>query len=398
MLMSPKDGSSSPAPVFVLCFPDAVRVAGQTIQGRVELDLARAQDDGVEDVRVILEGSIVTTIIESNSDGSDTKHQRTVHLIDSTQSLWQRGAAFPAPGSHILPLPFEFTLPDNLPPSFTFSLPQQQAQISYTIEIVGSRRGLLRKDRRVRKTFAVLPAASPAQLEAKTSLKQGWNGPWKATVLEQKLRPGIWGDYAHARVEVKTPNMASFPRATAVPLKIAIETRTKPMSRTDTPFDKARKPLFPAPPTEPSDVKLHLHREAHIRTQRRSETGNDCIRTLGSLGDTSAKRVASPPEWIPDLEKPDRGVWKRTVQFETSLSLPYAPTFSTETLECKYFLRFTVPFPSRNDLQLHVPIHLDPAHACPPPDNINYAFIPPEDPPPLHEFPPSYLTAIDQTN
>ncbi|KAJ7189565.1 hypothetical protein GGX14DRAFT_484852 [Mycena pura] len=396
--MAPK--SSTKAPVFVLYFPDAVRVAGETIQGRVELDVARAQDDGVENVCVNLRGSIVTTIIETNCDGSDTKHERTIQLIDSGRSLWERGAAYPLPGCHTLVLPFEFKLPDNLPPSFHLAIPQHEAVISYTIEVVGRRPDLLRKDRRIRQNFAVLPAASPEQVLAKTSLKQGWGGLWRTTSLEQKLRQGIWGDYSHARAELKVPKLTSFPRATALPVKFYVETRTKPMSRTAAPEDKHHKPLFPAPPVDSTEVKLYFHREATIRTRRRHGTLNDSCQTLGSLGDpasTSVTPTVGVPQWVPDPEKKDRGVWKRSVQFETTLTLPFAPSFSTETVDCKYFLRFTVSFPGiGNDLNLDVPIRLDPAHPCPAPDNINYAYIPPDGPPPLPDSPPSYLSALER--
>lgn len=141
------------------------------------------------------------------------------------------------------------------------------------------------------------------------------------------------------------PNLPSFPRATALPLKFYIETRTKPMSRTDAPEDKNKKPLFPAPPTHSADVKLFFHREASIRAQRKYGIGHDSFQTQGGLGDptsTTVKSTIEPAEWIPDPEKKNRGVWKRSVRFETTVSLPFAPTFSTETIDCKV----EIPLPS----------------------------------------------------
>jgi len=392
--MAPPTNFSSPA--FVLHVPDGVRVAGETIQGRVELNVARAQDEGIENLCINLRGSIVTTIIESNCDGSDTKHERTIELINFGKSLWERGTAFPNPGSHVLVLPFQFKLPDNLPPSFHLSVLHHEAVISYTLEVVGSRPGLLRRDRIIRKIFPVLPAASPAQILAKSSLKQGWDGAWRTIFLEQKMRYGLWGDYSHAGAEVKIPNLASLPRATPFPLKLYIETRTKPMARTAAPLDKHNKPLFPAPPSQSAEVKLFFQREASIRAQRRDGTGKDSFETEGGLGDpatTSVKSTVEEAEWIPDPENEDHGVWKRSVRFETTVSLPFAPTFSTETIDCKYFLRFIIPFPGiGNDVKLNVPIHLDPAHA-PSFAMINYADIPPEGPPPpLQDLPPAYCT------
>ncbi|KAJ7104571.1 hypothetical protein C8R43DRAFT_1166199 [Mycena crocata] len=382
--MAPKHNSKQPT--FTLDLPDTVRVAGETVSGLVELNVARAQDDGVESLRVNLRGSIITKIVESNSDGSDTKHERTIELIDSGKSLWERGTAFPNPGTHVLVLPFQFKLPDDLPPSFHLSVLHHEATISYTIEVVGGRPGLLRRDRQIRKVFTVLPAASPEQILAKAMLKQGWGGPWRTVSAEQKMRPGIWGDYSHARAQVKIPNLASFPRATTVPLVFFVETRTKTMSRADAPLDKHNKPLFPAPPSQSADVKLFFHREANIRTQRRNGMGNDCF-PHGGLGEpdsTSVKSTIEQAEWIPDAEATDRGVWKRSVQFETTVTLPFAPSFSTETIDCQYYLRFNVSFSGiKNDFKLRVPIQLDPA------ETYNYADVYPEGPPPpLLDLPP----------
>lgn len=110
------------------------------------------------------------------------------------------------------------------------------------------------------------------------------------------------------------------------------------MSRTAAPVDKHNKPLFPAPPSQSADVKLFFQREASIRTQRRDGTGKDCFETEGGLGDpttSSVKSTIEDAEWIPDPEREDRGVWKRSVQFDTTVTLPFAPTFSTETIDCK---------------------------------------------------------------
>lgn len=184
------------------------------------------------------------------------------------------------------------------------------------------------------------------------------------------------------------------------------------MARTAAPVDKYNKPLFPAPPTHSADVKLFFEREACIRAQRIDGTAIDSFETHGGLGDpesNSVKSTIGEAEWIPDPERKDHGFWKRSVRFEATVTLPFAPTFSTETIECKvstyilrvsaelsdlqYFLNFTASFPGAgNDIELHVPIHLDPAHACPS-FAMNYADVPPEGPPPpLHELPPPCAT------
>jgi len=118
----------------------------------------------------------------------------------------------------------------------------------------------------------------------------------------------------------------------------------------------------------------------------------DSFETHGSFGDpesSSVKSTVGEAEWIPDPEREDYGVWKRSVRFETTVTLPFAPTFSTEIIECKYSLNFAVSFPGiGNEIEFLVPIHLHPAHACPS-FAMNYADVPPEGPPPpLKELPP----------
>ncbi|KAJ7935305.1 hypothetical protein B0H13DRAFT_1950392, partial [Mycena leptocephala] len=343
-----------PSPAFVLHLPNVVRVAGEIIQGRVELNVARrAQDDGIESFCRNLRGSI---------------------LINSAKSLWERGTVFPNLGSHV----------------------RHEVLISYTLEVLGSRSGLLRRDRLITKVIPVLPVASPAQWTTKTSLRKGWKGAWRTIFTEQKIRYGmVWGDHSHARAEVKIPDLTSFPRATPFPLKLCIETRTKPMSRTAAPVDKNNKPIFPAPPTQSAEVKLFFQREANISVERRNGTVKDSFQIYGGFGDPTSTSVKST------IEEPEegRGVWKRSVRFETTVSLPFAPTFSTEI---SYSLCFNVSFPGiGNDMKFYVPIHLDPTHVCPPTPSPDYADnIPPNWSPPLAllDLPPAYCTepSIDQ--
>jgi hypothetical protein len=51
------------AETFTLHFPDIVRVAGEIVQGHVELNLRKALDEKVENVRIKLRGSIVTYVL-----------------------------------------------------------------------------------------------------------------------------------------------------------------------------------------------------------------------------------------------------------------------------------------------------------------------------------------------
>ncbi|KAJ6582152.1 hypothetical protein B0H19DRAFT_1252283 [Mycena capillaripes] len=399
-----KSLSSTDGPV-TLHFEDITRVAGETIHGRVELNVALAQEDNLEHLRIKFRGTIHTKITTSNGS-TDVDHYATVVLVHTNLPLWDQGAAYPEPGSHVLSFPFQFQFAENLPPSFHCWGYHRHANISYSLEVVGDRTRFFRLNRRIRRLISVVPAASQEHLLAKEALRQGWNGPWRDITHEEKLRRGIWGDYSHARVRLMIPAQDSFPIATDIPFSFHIETDTKPMHISDSPVDKHGKPLFPAPPDLSSDVKLLLHRRAEIRVRQRTRHVEDIYTLEGSLGD--AKRVAAvrqvidEPEWIPTpgvKDKKGHGIWRRAVHFESAVAISYAPTTNTETLDWKYNLRFVVPFPGMlNDLQLDVPIHLDPGSPCPPPpvgtpgsSNMTYADVLPAGPPPVMlDLPPSY--------
>ncbi|KAJ7287049.1 hypothetical protein C8J57DRAFT_1282661 [Mycena rebaudengoi] len=397
--------SASSSEAISLQFQDLVRVAGEIIQGRVDLNVALAQEDNIEHLRIKLRGSIHTTITVSNGQSSTT-HKQTISLIRQDKALWVMGAAFPEPGSHILACPFEFHLPEGLPPSFHCSAHRRTAAISYSLEVVGDRPGLFQFNRRIRRLISVVPAASQNQLLAKESFRQGFAGRWRTLGRDEKLRQGIWGDYSYAQAELMIPDTPSFPIATEVPFSFHVITRTKPMSRSERPEDKHGKPLFPAPPTLSSDIKFMLVRDTNIRVRSRARHVNDQFKLKGSLGDVTrvaaVRAIADEPEWIPDpgekYEK-NRGIWKRAIHFETAVALPYAPSYMTETVDWAYQLRFEVPFPGiGNDLTFNVPIHLDPASACPPPpfgaagsSRMTYAdVLPAGPPPPMDDLPPLY--------
>ncbi|KAJ7125252.1 hypothetical protein C8R44DRAFT_782710 [Mycena epipterygia] len=401
--------TSVPQPI-TLHFQNVVRVAGETIEGHVDLNVVRAREEHIEQLRVELKGSILTEIAESNGQGS-TVHKQTILLIHSNLSLWKQGAAFPEPGSHIIACPFRFQLPADLPPSFHCSIMAFRGEVSYSLEVVGERPGLFRSNRHIRRLISVVPPASQKQLLARESLMQGWSGSWKHVKQEEKLRQGIWGDYSHACATLSIPDLRSFPIATPIPFNLEVETLTKLVHRSDRPEEKGKQ-LFPAPPALSSEVKQILKRTAEIRVRSKTCYAEDTfdlqhIRRLDAIGGFSHARavqaVAEEPEWIPKEGKEDRGIWKRKVHFKSTLTFPFAPTFSTETLDWTYVVQFVVPFPGiGNDLKLQFPIHLGPGSACPPPpigvsgsSSLTYADVIPAGPPPMEDLPPAYWASDD---
>ncbi|KAJ7287064.1 hypothetical protein C8J57DRAFT_1116781 [Mycena rebaudengoi] len=342
-----------------LHFENVVRVAGETLHGHVDLDVAEAQKNGIENLRIKFRGSIHTQITKTNGRITLT-HKQTLPLLHSDQTLWTQGRTFPEPGSHLLSCPFHLELPENLPPSFHCMADMRSATISYSVEVVGDRPGLFKANDRLRQLIAVVPAASQSQLQE--HLRRGWPaGRWKDTVCEQKMRQHIWGDYSQAQIIFALPDLPSFPIASPIQFRCHIVTYTKEVDSSPSPEDKHGKPLFPAPPADFSEISLDLIRITNIRIREFEGDAEDCF----NLRTTAVRRVVDAAEWIPKNE--EHGSWKRTTGFESTISMPYAPTTSTETVEWKYKLRITVPFPGiGNDVKLEVPIRLDPVLVLPP--------------------------------
>ncbi|KAJ7198577.1 hypothetical protein GGX14DRAFT_666099 [Mycena pura] len=388
--MAPGSTVSTDGPL-ALHFQDITRVAGETLQGRVDLNVQLAQEDNLEHLRIKFRGTIHTKITTSNGQNTIDHHQ-TVTLFHTKRPLWDQGTTYPAPGSHILSCPFEFKLPDALPPSFHCEAHHRRATVGYSLEVVGERAGFFRPNRRIRRAISIVPAATQSQLLVKESLRQGWNGKWNT----QELR----------RV-ITIPDLPSFPIATPIPFSFYVETDTKPMHDSDGALvDKHGKPLFPAPPAISSDVLFHLLRSVDLRVRQRTRRVEDSYALFGSLGDprcvAAVRQETNAPEWIPDPGHKDekgRGFWRRSVKFESTVSIPYAPTFRTETVEWQYQLKFVLPFPGiGNDMRILLPIRLDPGSACPPPpigaagsSSTTYAdVLPAGPPPPMLDLPPAY--------
>ncbi|KAJ6479179.1 hypothetical protein DFH09DRAFT_1056192 [Mycena vulgaris] len=386
--------SETDGPV-TLHFQDITRVAGETIHGRVELNVALAQKANLTHLRIKFRGTIYTYVSPPHRFSASHSGSHRAGPLD-------RGTAYPEPGSHILSCPFQFVLPDNLPPSFHCWGSNQKAIISYSLEVVGERTP-------IRRLISIVPAASQRQLLAKESLRQGWDGPWRDIAHEEKVRQGIWGDYSYARVKLTIHDMSSFPIATSIPFRFTVETETKPVHISDGPVDKHGKTLFPALPALASDVKVTLWRRAEIRVREKKSHAENVFGREGGLGDATraVQQKVDEPVWTPvpgGKNEKVHGIWRRAMHFESELAIPYAPTWSTETLAWQYALRFVVPFPGiGNNLEIEVPIRLDPASACPPPpfgvpgsSSITYADIPPAGPPPpMLDFPLSYWAGDD---
>ncbi|KAJ7684747.1 hypothetical protein DFH06DRAFT_17571 [Mycena polygramma] len=235
---------------ITLYLPNRVRICGELLQGHVELNVPLALADGIQTVRVKLRGSEYVEITESRRSGvgnnshstSDTQRTR-IEVLRADASLWTQGG----PQTGVLNLPFQFYLPDNLPPSFHCSVLNRKGIVSYAVEVVADRPGIFKMNRRITNLFSLVPAAAPQDIVFQQSLFQGWSGEWKAVVHEDRIRRGIWGEYSIVKTKLVMPALAAFPMSTVFPFRIHIVTETKPVKKTDGPEEK-NKPLFPAPP------------------------------------------------------------------------------------------------------------------------------------------------------
>ncbi|KAJ7066306.1 hypothetical protein C8F01DRAFT_1346526 [Mycena amicta] len=361
-----------------LQFQNITRIAGETLKGLVHVNVQLAKEDHIERVKVKFRGSIHTSITRSGGPTVTTDEQ-TVVLFHKT-FLWTQGSTYSESCSNILSVPFEFTLPSDLPPSFHYADSSCHATIGYSLEVVGERSGLFRSDRCIRRAISVLPAATPAQLVAKELLLQGSNLPCRTYAREEKLRRGFWHDHACVRATVTIPDLPSFPISTPIPFSFYIETDTRPMKREDCPdgLDKHGKPIFPAPPTLSSEVKLNLHRSAQLRGKKNVREVENTYKVRKSVGDAASVdavvHTESAPEWIPAPGGKNKGRWRRSIKFESSVRLNHAPTYQGENLEWNYRLCFIAPFSGMgNDLKISIPIRLNACAPCPPPPTTGVA-------------------------
>ncbi|KAJ7104576.1 hypothetical protein C8R43DRAFT_1047286 [Mycena crocata] len=394
------------AEALTLHFPDHVRVAGETLQGHVDINIPMAMQDKFENVHVKLRGSIVTkaTVTQYHPGHNGQQGHREVHtetqivqLVKVNQTIWDQ--FHNSGGAQVIACPFQLPLPQSMPPSFHYAGHSKSAVISYSIEVVGARHGMFHANRRVRKIFSVLPAATPWELNTNASLHQGWNGPWKPISTNKEMRKGIFGDYSQSKIEVVLPDLPSFPMVTGIPFSFHVFTQTKEVDQED--LEKKHGKLFPAPPTSPADVELNVYRRGHMRVHHKNEALDDKFDLLGSLGDKASvgnvQMRVDEPQFIPSQKHHDKGVWKRAVHFDGRMSIPFVPTYSAATVEWHYAMRFKVEFPGiGNDLELEFPIHVNSGVACPPlppngyQTNVAYAYPLPSGPPPRMLLPPEY--------
>jgi len=160
----------------------------------------------------------------------------------------------------------------------------------------------------------------------------------------------------HSHTQLTLPALPSFPMSTPIPFRLLVVTETKSLrlSEAPSPFDVDKEHLFPAPPTSASQIDLHLTHHVGIRAHGDHQSSKDRVASLGGMGNSSASvrldenlhMRTEEPEWVPqagEKGEKDRGVWRRKVHFESSMTFSCPPSFSEETLSnqvCTIHFRF----------------------------------------------------------
>ncbi|KAH9884968.1 hypothetical protein C8Q73DRAFT_347945 [Cubamyces lactineus] len=340
-------------------------VSGCAVEGEVELNFRRIHEDNVQSVHVKLRGSAYTSITRDR-----ITHMEVSSLVRSSQTIWSRGSGvYAPPGSDILRIPFRLQLPPNLPPSFHYNIYPVEASIKYSLTAVGVRQGFFHLNRNVRMPLAVVPKDSVGireleKLPTSTSGHAYEYVPMRTLWKEDKIRRGLWGDYATVRVELSIADLAVYPLFVPIPFEIRVKTVTPPISRAKADAYPPDKAVFPPVPTSFSMVQLKLKRKLHVRAQiyRDESTCDVSIRTT----DQPIRVELPEKEWVVgegagQSEKAKtsaaKGTWVQRATFAATFRLDCPPSFQLDTIKCEYTLELKIPFPGiGNGVRIRMPI------------------------------------------
>ncbi len=151
---------------------------------------------------------MISEIIQKTDRFTNTKTEHNVELLRDKQKIWTRGT-YPPPDSHVLKVPFQFSLPQALlPPTCKHRANSKgnnqeiAGEVSYHLEIVGSR-GTLHSTKRERTTFRVLPPfARGAQLHSE--LTPSWTGDWRTVTRHINVPVGRGKRVSRIEMQVRT--------------------------------------------------------------------------------------------------------------------------------------------------------------------------------------------------
>lgn len=370
-----------------LAFSSRLYIAGEAVEGSVDLYFPKVMRENIMKVFVRLRGSISTTVIIERGNTSSTYRQH-VDLCREDISLWQKGCAlYPPPGTHVLRLPFRFTLPVDLPPSCAYRGGKWRGVIAYYVAVVGIRASGFRGDFTAQRPFTVLPVNIHGA-NLRSLLRLGWNGAWKSFKASKEIRRGIWGDCSQVQVTLALPDMGAFPVMTSTPCVVNVVTLTKTMGRHE---HKEEDTIFPEPPRQPEGFVLVLQAEVKVGA-RGVKDGGSATSQIHAVFDKSVQSAYIEPlrkVWIPARDayvaKAGKGQWRQEVTVRPSFVLNCTPCFKTDTLRVKYSAAcLKICFPGvGNNVNVELPIEI--ISSMSPPGE------PWQGPPPELDLPPGYF-------
>ncbi|KAI0665732.1 hypothetical protein C8Q78DRAFT_985738 [Trametes maxima] len=355
--------TSNPAAISVN-LPRTLYVSGCAIEGEVELDFRQLAQDSIQEVHVKLRGNAKTIIVRDK-----TTVKEDIDLVRDDAVLWSQGSCYPAPDEHILRVPFRLQLPPDLPPSFQYGgfMKAGRASVRYSVTAVGVRPGALQLNRRVRIPLALVPKDENAhRARAKfTALAAGDEGKWRTDSKEEKIRRGLWGDYATVQVQLSIPDSPNLPLFVPIPFVIKVKSISAPLTRAKAEAHPPDKPVFPPVPDAYGKLEFKLVRKVFFRA--RIFTEKHTVDVVVFSRDIAAAVDADVPdrEWVPledggektDGDPEAKGTWVQRATFRSTFRLDCTPSFALDIIKCEYRLAVKVPFPGLgNDVQLNMPV------------------------------------------
>ncbi|KAI0658706.1 hypothetical protein C8Q70DRAFT_1054840 [Cubamyces menziesii] len=355
---------ASTNPAVRIHLPGNVFVSGCPVEGEVELNVRILQEENVQEVRIELKG--VAKIAISHESKISTE---SIQLANSTVSLWTRGTTYPPPGEDTLRVPFHMRIPANAPPPFEYNGWAKKGSIRYTLVAVCVKPGAVQRYQRVYVPLAVAgkDTTGVAAREKLSAIAAGAQGLWRVHHAEENIRKGLWGDYATVEVDLRMPDIGTFPLYVPIPFEIDITTRSAPLPRSKADAYPRDKPVFPPVPTAYHLLEFKLRRHVHI-SMRNNFQGQDGTETVADFcsAPSSVEQEVPEREWVPlesigdekkEVGPATKGTWIQRAMFRSTFRLDCAHSFSMKTISCTYALELKVPFPGiGNDVHVRVPL------------------------------------------
>ncbi|KAI0328201.1 hypothetical protein GY45DRAFT_1018698 [Cubamyces sp. BRFM 1775] len=322
------------------------------------------QEENIQEVRIELKGVAKVAISKESLVSTES-----IQLAKGNVTLWTRGTAYPPPGQDTLRVPFQLRLPPNAPPPFEYNGWAKKGSIRYTLIAICVRPGAVQRHHRVYVPLAVAgrDTTGIAAREKLAAIAAGAEGLWRVHHAEEKIRKGLWGDYATVQVHLRLPDISTFPLYVPIPFVIDVSTTSAPLTRSKADAYPRDKPIFPPVPTAYHLLDFKLRRHVHIsmRDDFQAQDGTDTVADICSAASTVEQEVPER-EWVPlesigdkkiEIGPSTKGTWVQRATFQSTFRLDCSHTFSTKTISCTYALELKVPFPGiGNDVHIRVPL------------------------------------------